>query len=186
MPDPFDVAVLIGSLRANSYSAKVAAAFATAAPDTLRCRTVPIGDLPFYNQDHEGDAAPPAYAPFRAAIAAADGILFVTPEYNRSVPAVLKNAIDVASRPRESAAINRKPAAVISQSPGPLGGFGANHVLRQSLVPLGMPVLGQPELYLGRVGEAFDDAGTVTSDHVRDLLARFAAAFAELIARSRA
>lgn len=185
MSETLDIAVLIGSLRRNSYSSWVAAAVEAAAPPTLSFRTVPIGDLPLYNQDRDGDDAPAAYQPFRDAIAKADGVLFVTPEYNRSVPGVLKNAIDVASRPYGKAPITGKPAAVVSQSPGAMGGFGANHAIRQSLVFLDMPVVQQPEAYLGSITKSFDEHGKLTSDELKALLAKLAAAFEALIRRSR-
>jgi chromate reductase, NAD(P)H dehydrogenase (quinone) len=185
MSDTFNVAVLIGSLRANSYSSRVAAALEQVAPPSLCFRTIPIADLPLYNQDREGDVVPAAYLPFRAAIASSDAVLFVTPEYNRSVPGCLKNAIDVASRPFGKGAIIGKPAAVISQSPGAMGGFGANHAIRQSLVFLNMPVLQQPEAYLGQIAKSFDDTGLLTSDPLRELLTNFAKAFESLIVRSK-
>src|ERR1700760_3777352 len=141
VPDKREVAVLIGSLRANSFSSRVAAAAAKVAPTHLHFNTVALGELPLYNQDRDGEQAPAAYAPFRAAIAKADGVLFVTPEYNRSIPGCLKNAIDVGSRPYGKGVIIGKPAAIISQSPGAMGAFGANHIIRQSLVFLNMPIL---------------------------------------------
>jgi chromate reductase len=185
MPEKREVAVLIGSLRANSYSSRIAAAAAKLAPAHLHFTTVPIGDLPLYNQDHEGDKAPAAYAPFRAAVAKADGVLFVTPEYNRSIPGCLKNAIDVGSRPYGKGVIIGKPAAIISQSPGAMGAFGANHIIRQSLVFLNMPILQQPEAYLGGIANAIDEAGNLTAEPVKELLTRLTAAFAELIERCR-
>jgi chromate reductase len=117
------------------------------APAELQFEIVEIGDLPLYNQDHD-DAPPPPYVAFREKIKAADAVLFVTPEYNRSVPGVLKNAIDVGSRPYGHSAWDRKPGAVISVSPGAVGGFGANHHLRQSLVFLNVPAMPQPEAYI--------------------------------------
>jgi chromate reductase len=185
LPCPFNIAVLIGSLRANSFSSRVAAAFEEAAPDSLQFRHVSIGDLPLYNQDLDGDKAPTAYVPFREAIADADGILIVSPEYNRSVPGGLKNAIDIGSRPTGKGVLNGKPAAVISQSPGPMGGFGANHIIRQSLVPLDMPIVQQPEIYLGQIAAALDDDGRLIDDHVRNLLGKLAAAFEALITRTK-
>lgn len=185
MAEKREVAVLIGSLRANSYSSRIAAAAAKLAPAHLHLNTVPLGELPLYNQDHEGEKAPAAYAPFRAAVAKADGVLFVTPEYNRSIPGCLKNAIDVGSRPYGKGVIIGKPAAIISQSPGAMGAFGANHIIRQSLVFLNMPILQQPEAYLGNIAQAVDEAGNLTSDPVKDILTRFTAAFADLIERCR-
>ena len=145
---------------------------------------VEIGDLPLYNQDD--DASPPAaWARFSEQIAGADAVLFVTPEYNRSVPGVLKNAIDVGSRPYGKSAWNGKPAAVISVSPGAIGGFGANHHLRQSLVFLNMPALQQPEAYIGGAGELFDEGGGFKNDgDEASSSSKFMAAFAAWIERT--
>jgi chromate reductase, NAD(P)H dehydrogenase (quinone) len=136
--------------------------------------------LPFYNQDLE-DTPPLAWTAFRDRVRVADAVLFVTPEYNRSVPAVLKNAIDVGSRPYGSSVWSGKPAAVISVSPGAIGGFGANHHLRQSLVFVDMPAMQQPEAYIGNAGALFDDEGHVTNDDRRKLLQNFASAFSTWI-----
>ena len=146
----FRVAVLVGSLRKDSLNRKFARALAAAAPPELSLEIVEIGQLPLYNQDDDANPPAPSVA-FKEKIAAADAVLFVTPEYNRSVPGVLKNAIDVGSRPYGSSVWNGKPGAVISVSPGGVGGFGANHHLRQSLVFLNVPVLQQPEAYVGGV-----------------------------------
>jgi chromate reductase len=179
-----DVAVLVGSLRKESYSRKIALAIAGLAPPTLRLEIVELRDLPLYDQDL--DAHPPApWTAFRKRLAAADAILFVTPEYNRSVPGVLKNAVDVGSRPYGAGALNGKPAAVVSVSPGALAAFGANHHLRQSLVFLGMPALPQPEAYLGNVATLFDPAGHLANDGTRDFLKKFVEAFAAWIERNR-
>ena len=169
----------------NSYSARLAKAAAALAPRHMRMPQVPIRELALYDQDLDGDDAPTCYAAFRDAIARADGVLFVTPEYNRSVPGALKNAIDVASRPYGKGVIIGKPVAIVSQSSGAYGGFGANHAIRQSLVFLDSPVLQQPEAYVGNVTAAFGDDGTLLSDDLRLLLTRLTHAFGELIARSR-
>jgi len=149
------IAVIIGSLRKESFNRRVAKTLMLLAPPTLDMEIIEIGQLAMYNQDD--DASPPAtYTEFRDRIRAADGVLFCTPEYNRSVPAVLKNAIDVGSRPYGSSAWNGKPCAVVSVSPGATGGFGANHHLRQSLVFLNMPAMQQPEAYINNVGKLYD------------------------------
>ena len=146
------VAVVVGSLRKDSLNRKMAKALAAMAPPTLSLEIVEIGQLPLYNQDD--DASPPAASvAFKEKIAGADAVLFITPEYNRSVPGVLKNAIDIASRPYGKSAWDGKPAGVMSVSPGAIGGFGANHHLRQSLVFLNMPALQQPEAYVGGAGD---------------------------------
>lgn len=180
-----DVAVLVGSLRKESHTRKIALAIAGLAPPTLRLEIVEIRDLPLYDQDLDGQPPAPWIA-FRKRIAAADAILFATPEYNRSVPGVLKNAVDVGSRPYGAGALNGKPAAVVSVSPGALGAFGANHHLRQSLVFLGMPTMAQPEAYVGNVATILDAQGHVASDAIRDFLRRFVEAFAAWIERTRA
>lgn len=179
-----DVAVLVGSLRKESYTRKIALAIAGLAPPTLRLEIVEIRDLPLYDQDLDGNP-PAAWTAFRARVARADAVLFATPEYNRSVPGVLKNAVDVGSRPYGSGALNGKPAAVVSVSPGALGAFGANHHLRQSLVFLGMPTLAQPEAYVGSVASLVDAQGRLVNDSTRDFLRKFVDAFAAWIERNR-
>ena len=180
-----DVAILVGSLRKESYTRRIARAIAGLAPPSLRLEIVEIRDLPLYDQDLDTAQPPAAWAAFRARIAAADAVLFATPEYNRSVPGVLKNAIDVGSRPYGKSAFAGKPAAVVSVSPGALGGFGANHHLRQSLVFLDMPALQQPEAYIGNVASLLDAQGNVSNDATRELLRKFAEAFATWIERTR-
>src|SRR6185312_5942377 len=141
------VAVLVGSLRKAAFSRFTANALTALAPDGMKPRIVEIGRLPLYNQDD--DAAPPAeWVTFRDSVRTADGVLFVTPEYNRSVPAPLKNAIDVGSRPYGQSVWSGKPGAVMTISPGAIGGFGANHHLRQSMVFLNVPAMQQPEAYV--------------------------------------
>ena len=172
MSTPRRVAVLVGSLRKGSLNHKMALALKAMAPPSLALEIVEIGDLPLYNQDD--DAAPPApWTTFRQSVAAADAVLFVTPEYNRSVPGVLKNAIDVGSRPYGKSAWDGKPAAVLSVSPGALGGFGANHHLRQSLVFLNMPTMAQPEAYIGGAGDLFDEAGAIKKPDTAKFMATF-------------
>ena len=172
-----DVAVIVGSLRKASLNRKMAHALAALAPASLKLEIVEIGELPHYNEDLEA-GIPPSWAAFRARIRRADAVLFVTPEYNRSVPGVLKNALDVGSRPYGSSVWTGKPGAVVSVSPGAVGGFGANHHLRQSLVFLDVPVLQQPEMYIGGANKLFDDAGQIAADTTRDFLKKFLDAFA--------
>ncbi len=177
---PRTVAIVVGSLRKDSASRKIARAVAALAPTDLTFRFVEIGDLPFFDQDIE--ATPPeAWTRFRGEIKSADAVLFVTPEYNRSVPGALKNAIDVGSRPYGQSAYNGKPAAVISTSMGGLGGFGANHHLRQSLAFLNMPTLSQPEAYIGNSLSLFDEHGELVNENTAEFLRGFAAAFAAWI-----
>ena len=180
MSTPRTVAVLVGSLRQASFTRKIAKAIAEVAPAHLTFKFIEIGDLPLYNEELEAEV-PAAWARFREEIHAADAFLFATPEYNRSVPAALKNAIDVGSRPYGHSGWTGKPAAVVSTSMGPLSGFGANHHLRQSLVFLNMPVLQQPEAYLGLTGTYFDDNGQLVKEGTREFLTTFANAFSDWI-----
>jgi chromate reductase, NAD(P)H dehydrogenase (quinone) len=174
------VAVLVGSLRQDSYTRKVAEALAELAPKNLRFRFVEIGDLPFYDQDLETASPPPQWTRFRNEVRDADALLFATPEYNRSVPAVLKNAIDVGSRPYGHSVFDAKPGAVISVTPGGLGAFGANHHLRQSLVFLNVPTL-QKEAYISNAGALFDESGRLVNEDTRGFLAKYAADFAQWV-----
>ena len=178
-----NVAILVGSLRKDSLNRKLANALIALAPASLKMQIVEIGDLPLYNQDSDGDP-PPAARKFKEQVQAADAVLFVTPEYNRSVPGVLKNAIDTASRPYGQSAWNGKPGAVISLSPGAIGGFGANHHLRQSLVFLNVPVMQQPEAYIGNGANLFDDKGGISNDATREFMQKFLAAFEQWVDRN--
>jgi chromate reductase len=171
------VAILVGSLREASLSRKVAHALAELAPQSLAFDFVEIGDLPLYNEDIETGNPPEPWQRFRAEMAKAEAVLFVTPEYNRSVPGLLKNAIDVGSRPYGASIWSGKPAAVVSVSPGGVGGFGANHHLRQSLVFLDMPVMQQPEAYLGGAGGYFDEQGEIKVEATRKFLQTISEAF---------
>ena len=177
----YDVAVLVGSLRKDSINRKLANALAELAPASLKVSIVEIGELPLYNQDLE-ENAPAAWRQFRDRIRSADAVLFVTPEYNRSVPAPLKNALDVGSRPYGESAWYGKPGAVISASPGAIGGFGANHHLRQSLVFLNVPTMQQPEAYIGGADKLFDAEGKLTNEGTRKFLQGFMQAFASWVA----
>jgi chromate reductase len=171
------IAVIVGSLRKESFNRKMANALMSLAPASLEFEVMEIGGLPLYNQDL--DENPPAsWTAFREKIRKSDGVLFVTPEYNRSVPGVLKNAIDVGSRPYGKNAWAGKPSAVISVSPGAIGGFGANHHLRQTLVFVDVPAMPQPEAYIGHAAELFDDAGNLTNESTREFAKEFMAAFA--------
>ena len=173
------VAVLVGSLRKGSYSRMIAHALIELAPPELQLEIVEIGQLPLYNQDFDDAKTPlPEWVAFRERIRAKDAVLFVTPEYNRSVPGVLKNAIDVGSRPPGQSAWLGKPGAVVSSSTGAYGGFGANHALRQSMVFLNVPMMQMPEAYLGRIAESFDADGKLINDKTCALLQKFIDAYA--------
>jgi chromate reductase len=180
------IAIVVGSLRKDSVNRKVAQAVCAIAGERLDCHIAEIGDLPLFNPDIEA-SPPPEWARFKAEIAAADGILFVTPEYNRSMPGALKNAIDVASRPYGQSAWEKKPAAIITASPGGIGGFGCNHALRQSCVFLDMPVMQQPEAYLGHVTDkSFNPDGSLTDPGLAKLVRNIATAFADWVELIRA
>jgi len=183
------IGIIVGSLRRESLNRKIANSIAAFTGDWLECDFIEIGDLPLYNQDHEGETAP-AVAAFKDRVKAVDGILFVTPEYNRGVPGALKNAIDVGSRPYGQSVWDKKPAAVVTVSPGAVGGFGANHQLRQYGVFLNMPMMQQPESYLGHVSaDSFDADGELKDGPLKDFVITVAHAFADwidLIVRGRA
>ncbi len=178
MGKPMNVCVLVGSLRKASFNGMLANALMSLAPSSMKLETVEIGQLPFYNQDLELDAPPAPWTAFRQRVKTADAVLFVTAEYNRSVPAVLKNALDVGSRPYGASVWDRKPGAIVSSSPGAIGAFGANHHLRQSLVFLNVPILQQPEAYVSHVDKLFDEDGKLASDGTRKFLQGFMQAFA--------
>lgn len=186
MPTTRNVAVIVGSLRKDSLNRKAALALARLAPASVNLDIVEIGDLPLYDEDVEAAGTPPAWARFREQVKASDAVLFVTPEYNRSVPGGLKNAIDVGSRPYGASVFAGKPAAVMSLSPGAIGGFGANHHLRQSLVFLDMPVLQQPEAYVGGAGSLFDAGGEIADPGTRAFFQTFIDGFAAWIERTAA
>jgi chromate reductase len=181
MSDVRDVAVVVGSLRKESFSLKTAHALAVLAPPALKLDIVPIGQLPFYNQDEETDSPPLEWTAFRRRIKSADAVLFVTPEYNRSVPGVLKNAVDVGSRPYGQSAWEAKPGGVVSVSPGLIGAFGANHHLRQALVFLNVPTMQQPEAYIGNAAQLFDENGKLINETTGQFLTKFAQSFAAWI-----
>jgi chromate reductase len=180
---PMNVCVLVGSLRRASFTGMLANTLMSLAPSSMKPEVVEIGQLPFYNQDLERliDPPPAPWTAFRQRVKTADAVLFVTPEYNRSVPAVLKNALDVGSRPYGSSVWDRKPGAVVSGSPGAIGAFGANHHLRQSLVFLNVPTMQQPEAYVGHVDKLFDEHGKLVSDGTRKFLQEFMQAFANWV-----
>lgn len=165
------IGIIAGSLRKESFSRKIAKALIPMAPDNYEFKLIAIDDLPIYNQDFDDhDKVPESYITFRNNIESLDGVIFVTPEYNRSVPGCLKNAIDVASRPYGKNKWDGKPGAIFSNSPGAISGFGANHHLRQSLVFLNVPVMQQPEVYLANVQDLFDESGSLKDSKTKDFL----------------
>lgn len=177
------IAVFVGSLRKESFNKKMAKVLISLAPENLELEIISIGDLQLYNEDLEA-SAPKEWVEFRTKLAPFDGVLFVTPEYNRSVPAVLKNALDVGSRPYGKSCWDGKPAAVVSVSPGNIGAFGANHHLRQSLVFLNIPTMQQPEAYIGGATSLFDDTGALTNDSTRKFMTTFMLQFAEWVVKN--
>lgn len=180
MSTTYNIAIVVGSLRKDSLNRKLANALIKLAPASLKLSIVEIADLPHFNQDLE-DKPSQAVIDFKQSIKSAHAVLFVTPEYNRSIPGVLKNAIDVGTRPYGQSAWGGKPGAVISASPGALGGFGANHHLRQVLIGVDVAAMPQPEVYVSKATKLFDDAGALTDDTTAELLKKFLAAFLQWI-----
>lgn len=176
------IAVIVGSLRKDSFNRKMTTNLIKLAPPSMKLEILEIGQLQIYNQDLD-EIPPPEWVKFRKQVKGYDGVIFVSPEYNRSIPGVLKNAIDIGSRPTGQSIWDGKPAAVISVSISVLGGFGANHHLRQSLMFLNMPVMQQPEAYIGRVGELFDQDGNISNDSTRKLVTKFIQTYSEWVSK---
>ncbi|HPR81984.1 MAG TPA: NAD(P)H-dependent oxidoreductase [Enterococcus sp.] len=161
------IGIIVGSLRKDSFNRKAAETFVNLLPEGYEAAFIEIGDLPLYNEDLDvAGSVPESWTRFREELKTVDGVYFFTPEYNRSVPAAIKNALDVGSRPYGESAWDGKPALVVSVSPGAVSGFGANHHLRQSLVFLNMPTLQQPEAYIGNVLNLLNEDGTFIDDTV--------------------
>src|SRR5438128_3438587 len=180
MPAPYNIVVIAGSLRKESFTLKIANALARLAPASLKMNVVTLHDISFFNQDLE--ASPPAdWLAFREMLQKSNGVLFVTPEYNRSIPGVLKNAIDVGSRPYGKSSFIGKPVGIVSNSPGPLGGVSAAKHLQNILPGIAGPILGQPEIYLNGIGDAFDDKGQLTKEALQKVLQQYIDAFAAFI-----
>ena len=174
------IAVVVGSLRKESYNLKTAKVLMGLASESFDMELLDISGLPIFNEDLEGNP-PVEWTDLRREINSADGFLFLAPEYNRSVTAVLKNAIDVGSRPYGENSWDGKPAGVVSVSIGNISGFGANHHLRQSLVFINMPTMAQPEAYIGNAAELFDDSGKLTNESTREFLKTYMEAFEKWI-----
>ncbi len=182
MANPHHILVIVGSLRKQSFTLKIANALARLAPPALKLDVVTLQGISFFNQDLE--ATPPAdWLAFRERIQKSAGILFVTPEYNRSIPGVLKNAIDVASRPYGKSSFLGKPVGIISNSPGPLGGVSAAKHLQNILPGISGPIMGQPETYLNGIGDAFDENGQLTKESLQKVLQQYLDAFAAFVAK---
>ena len=174
------ITVLVGSLRKESFNRKIAMELIRLAPKSLNMELVEIGDLPFYNEDLE-ENPPKQWTDFRETIKNSDGVLFVSPEYNRTIPAVLKNAIDVASRPGGKSVWKGKPGSVVTASPSGIGGFGANHNIRQAVVFLDIPMMQQPEMYLGKVHELFQEDGKTVIERTEKFLKTYIDAYANWV-----
>jgi len=182
MATPHHVVVIAGSLRKESFTLKIANALAKLAPATLKLEVVTPHGISFFNQDLE--AAPPAdWLAFREKLQKSNGVLFVTPEYNRSIPGVLKNMIDVGSRPYGKSSFLGKPTGIVSNSPGPLGGVSAAKHLQQILPGISGSIMGQPEIYLNGIGDAFDDKGQLTKESLQKVLQQYIDAFAAFVVK---
>jgi chromate reductase, NAD(P)H dehydrogenase (quinone) len=180
MATPHHILVIVGSLRKQSHTLKIANALARLAPPALKLDVVTLQGISFFNQDLEG--TPPAdWLAFRERIQKSAGVLFVTPEYNRSIPGVLKNAIDVASRPSGKSSFLDKPTGIISNSPGPLGGIAAAKHLQNILPGISGPIMGRPETYLNGIGDAFDESGQLTKESLQKVLQQYLDAFAAFV-----
>ena len=180
MSSPHHIVVIVGSLRKDSFTLKIANALARLAPPALKLDVVTLHGISFFNQDLE--ATPPAdWVAFRERIQKSAGVIFVTPEYNRAISGVLKNAIDVASRPYGKSSFLGKPVGIISNSPGPLGGVNAAKTLQNVLPGISGPIMGQPETYLNGVGDAFDEKGNLTKEPLQKVLQQYIDAFAAFV-----
>lgn len=180
MTTPYNVAVIVGSLRKEGFTLRLANALAKLAPETLKLDIVTLHGLSFFNQDLE--AAPPAdWIAFRERIQKSSGVLFLAPEYNRSIPGVLKNAIDVGSRPYGKSSFNGKPVGIVGNSPGLLGGVCAAKHLQQILPGICGPILQQPEIYLNGIGDAFDEKGNLTKESLQKVLKQYVDAYAAFV-----
>ena len=176
------IGIIVGSLRKESFNRSVANYLTSVAPEGYFFSFPDIGGLELYNQDLD-DTPTEAWAKFRDEIKALDALLFVTPEYNRSIPGVLKNAIDVGSRPYGQSVWTRKPGGIVSVSPGAIGGFGAHQHLKQVLSCLNVYIMNQPEAYVGNIMEALDDSGKVVSEHTQTFLSKYMNSFIRWIER---
>lgn len=181
-----NVGIIIGSLREGSYTRQIAENIVPMLPEGYNAKYIEIGDLDLYNEDLETDTPPESWTRFRNEMKDIDSVIFFTPEYNRTVPATIVNAIDVGSRPYGSGIWDGKPAAVVSTSPGAISGFGANHHLRQSLVFVNMPTLAQPEVYLTGVNELLDNQGKIHNESTLQFLQTFVDAFVEFAEKNSA
>jgi chromate reductase len=177
---PHRIAVVVGSLRKDSFNAQLAAALTKLGPPDFTFERQRIDDLPLYNQDDDGNQAP-SVVRLKNAITASAGVIFVTPEYNRSIPGVLKNALDNASRPYGQSAWGGKPAGVLGISVGAIGTACAQQHLRTILAYLDMPTLGQPEVFLTAKEGFFDGSGGIANEGTRKFLQGWMDAYAAFV-----
>lgn len=181
-----NIAVIVGSTRKESFSKKISLILEKLAPQELKFNFIDISKLSFYSQDLEEAGKEPAdWIEFRQEIAKTDALLFVTPEYNRSMPAIIKNALDVGSRPYGKSVWNKKPGAIVSVSPGGIGAFGANHHLRQVLTFLNVPTMQQPEVYLGSVHTLLDEKNNLNNENTEKFLKSFMESFLTWINKNK-
>ncbi len=185
MSKTYKVAVIVGSLRKGAYSRMTANAMKAVAPANLQLEIVELGELTMYNQDFDVDS-PQSWVDFRNKVREFDAFLFVTPEYNRSVPAVIKNAIDIGSRPPGQSVWSGKPGATVSTSPGAMGGVSAHINLRQTLVAVNVISMPQPEMYIGGVSKLFDEEGNLVVDATKEFFTKFMNSFAAWIEKHAA
>ena len=180
MASPYNIVVIVGSIRKESFTLKIANTLAKLAPASLKLDVTTLQGISFFNQDLE--ATPPAdWLAFREKLQRSNGVLFVTPEYNRSIPGVLKNAIDVGSRPYGKSSFLGKPTGIVSNSPGPLGGVNAAKHLQNILPGISGPIMGQPEIYLNAIGDAFDDRGECSKETLLKVMQQYIDAYAAFV-----
>ncbi|HTB04527.1 MAG TPA: NAD(P)H-dependent oxidoreductase [Bradyrhizobium sp.] len=180
MASPYNIVVIVGSIRKESFTLKIANTLAKLAPASLKLDVTTLQGISFFNQDLE--ATPPAdWLAFREKLQKSNGVLFVTPEYNRSIPGVLKNAIDVGSRPYGKSSFLGKPTGIVSNSPGPLGGVSAAKHLQNILPGISGPIMGQPEIYLNAIGDAFDDRGECSKETLLKVMQQYIDAYAAFV-----
>src|ERR1700761_3385020 len=174
------IVTIAGSLRKESFTLKIANALAKIAPPSLKLDVMTPEGVSFFNQDLE--ANPPAdWVAFRERLQKSHGVLFVTPEYNRAIPGVLKNLIDVGSRPYGKSSFLEKPTGIISNSPGPLGGVNAAKSLQHILPGICGTIMGQPETYLNGIGDAFNEKGDLIKESLQKVLEQYLTAFAAFV-----
>ena len=178
-----NIGFIVGSLRKGAYTRLLSQAIQEIGQPSFKLTEIAIGELPFYNQDLETETPPAQWVAFRNQVKQNDGILFITPEYNRGIPGVVKNAVDVGSRPPKESVWNRRPTAVISLTPGKLGAMAGNQALRHTLSVIGSPVLPAPEAYLANAAELFDGSGKLHNEDTRKFLGKVLAEFETWIGR---